>query len=93
MNIGLLRGGSTPLCAVIQMSSAPQTDSRRRGREGRLYLVGAVAVDGQATAGRMSIAIETLLEPRRGPESGACQDRLLSCELTNVTAVTIVHVE
>ena len=41
------------------------SDSRRRGREGRLYLVGAVAVDGQATAGKMPIAIETLLEPRR----------------------------
>ena len=41
------------------------SDSRRRGREGRLYLVGAVAVDRQATAGKMSIAIETLHEPRR----------------------------
>ena len=50
----------------------------------RLYLVGAVAVDGQATAGKMPIAIETLLEPRRGPESGACQDRLLGCELTSL---------
>ena len=34
------------------------SDSRRRGREGRLYLVGAVAVDGRATAGKMRIDID-----------------------------------
>ena len=84
MNIGLLRGGSTPLCAVSHPDVNCTSDSRRRGREGRLYLVGAVAVDRQATAGKMSIAIETLLEPRRGPESEACQDRLLGCELTSL---------
>ena len=42
------------------------SDSRRRGREGRLYL-GAVAVDGQATAGKMSIAIRDLARAAAGP--------------------------
>ena len=50
MNIGLLRGGSTPLCAVIQMSTAPQTVAGRRGREGRLYL--DVAVTGEPQLAR-----------------------------------------
>ena len=54
VTIGLLRGGSTPLCAVSHPDVNCTSDSRRRGREGRLYL-GAVAVDGQATAGKMSI--------------------------------------